>query len=73
MSNGHMHAVSISLEPTESVEMAYDPPVECPLCGETLEPDRTLENHLVITHPEREVARYLASLQEYAEPWSVSD
>ncbi|WP_187291445.1 hypothetical protein [Haloterrigena turkmenica] len=53
--------------------MPYEPPVECPLCRETLELDQTLETHLVGSHTQREVARYLASLHERVQPRSVSN
>lgn len=69
-----MHAVPISLEQTEKEkQMAFQPPVECPICGETLELDRTLEDHLVGSHTHAEVVRYLASLHERAEIRPVSD
>lgn len=53
--------------------MAFQPPVECPICRETLEPDRTLEDHLVGAHSHAEVARYLASTHEQTEIKPVSD
>ncbi|ADB60900.1 hypothetical protein Htur_2016 [Haloterrigena turkmenica DSM 5511] len=73
MRDERMHAASICLEPTESKQMPYEPPVECPLCRETLELDQTLETHLVGSHTQREVARYLASLHERVQPRSVSN
>ena len=73
MEDERMHAVLILLTLTERAKMAYEPPVECPLCRETLELDRTLEDHLAGTHTQREVARYLASLHERATPRSISD
>lgn len=68
-----MHAVLILLTLTERGKMAYEPPVECPLCRKTLELDRTLEDHLAGTHTQREVARYLASLHERVTARPVSD
>lgn len=53
--------------------MAFTPPVECPICRETLELDRTLEDHLIGNHTQFEVARYLASLHERTEIRPVSD
>ena len=44
--------------------MAYQPPVECPICHDVLEPDRTLEQHLLRTHSHLDVARHVASTQE---------
>ncbi|WP_254530914.1 hypothetical protein [Natrinema gelatinilyticum] len=46
--------------------MAFTPPVECPICRDVLELDRTLEDHLVGNHSHGEVARYLAYLHETA-------
>lgn len=53
--------------------MAFQPPIECPLCQEVLELDRTLEDHLVGKHSPLEVARCLASLSQQAELQPVSD
>ncbi|ELY67803.1 hypothetical protein [Natrinema versiforme] len=53
--------------------MPFTPPVECPICRETLALDRTLEDHLVGSHTQREVARRLAAVRERAEVRSVSD
>ncbi|WP_195893099.1 hypothetical protein [Halopiger djelfimassiliensis] len=44
--------------------MAFEPPVTCPICQDTLTPDRTLEDHLVGTHTHREVVRYLLFRRE---------
>ncbi|WP_247002250.1 hypothetical protein [Halosolutus gelatinilyticus] len=41
--------------------MTFQPPVECPICGNTLALDRTLEDHLMREHEHREVARHVAS------------
>ncbi|QLG48402.1 hypothetical protein [Natrinema halophilum] len=53
--------------------MAFTPPVECPICKDVLEPDRTLEGHLVGNHSHLEVARYLARLDEWDWITPVSD
>ena len=44
--------------------MAYELPIECPICHDVLEPDRTLEHHLLRTHSHLDLARYVASTQE---------
>ncbi|QSW99230.1 hypothetical protein [Haloterrigena alkaliphila] len=44
--------------------MAFQPPTECPICAETLDPDRTLEDHLRRAHPYDEVIQYVASQHE---------
>lgn len=48
-------------------EMVFHPAIECPLCHETLEPDRTLEDHLVGNHTHVETANFIASLHDEAE------
>ncbi|MGQ3410972.1 hypothetical protein ACT4ML_01740 [Natrinema sp. LN54] len=53
--------------------MPFKPPVECPICRETLALDRTLEDHLVGSHTQREVARRLATVRERVEGQSISD
>ncbi|SEW09038.1 hypothetical protein [Natrinema salifodinae] len=53
--------------------MTFQPPVECPICRETLALDRTLEDHLVGAHTQRELARYLAALNERIEIRPLSD
>ncbi|WP_160163691.1 hypothetical protein [Natrinema altunense] len=53
--------------------MVFKPPVECPICRDVLELDRTLEDHLVETHTHIEVARYVASRSDQAEVQPVSD
>ncbi len=69
-----MHAASISLDRAEGEEqMAFKPPVECPICCDVLELDRTLEDHLVENHSHVEVARYVASRSDQAEMQPVSD
>ncbi|WP_083864508.1 hypothetical protein [Natrinema pallidum] len=69
-----MHAVSISLDRAESDEqMVFKPPVECPICRDVLELDRTLEGHLVETHTHIEVARYVASRSDQVEVQPISD
>lgn len=68
-----MHPVTVSLERAERADMPFTPPVECPICRETLALDRTLEDHLVGSHTQREVARRLAAVRERAEVRSVSD
>ncbi len=71
---GHMHAVALSLERTDGEEqMAFNPPIECPICRDVLELDRTLENHLAGAHTHDEVARYLASLHDRVKMEPVSD
>ncbi|WP_306052853.1 hypothetical protein [Natronococcus wangiae] len=37
--------------------MASRSPIECPLCRETMEPNQTLEEHLVVVHEKRKLAR----------------
>ncbi|WP_254525493.1 hypothetical protein [Natrinema caseinilyticum] len=60
-----MHAVSLSLGRADDEEgMAFTPPVECPICRDVLELDRTLEDHLVGNHSHAEVARHLACSHE---------
>ncbi|WP_175542125.1 hypothetical protein [Natrinema hispanicum] len=44
--------------------MPFQPPVECPICRETLALDRTLEEHLVGSHTPLEVARQFAAVHE---------
>ncbi|MFA9417793.1 hypothetical protein [Natrinema sp. HArc-T2] len=44
--------------------MPFQPPVECPICRDTLALDRTLEEHLVGSHTPLEVARQLATVRE---------
>jgi|AntDeeMinimDraft_6_1070357.scaffolds.fasta_scaffold00034_52 hypothetical protein len=69
-----MHAVALCLERTDGEEqMAFNPPIECPICRDVLELDRTLEDHLVGAHTHDEVARYLASLRNRAKMEPVSD
>lgn len=46
--------------------MTFDPPVTCPVCQQTLEPDRALEDHLVGKHTQREIVRYVISQREGA-------
>jgi len=71
---GHVQAVLISTEPAKAKgDMAFTPPVVCPICRQTLELDRTLEGHLVRTHTHQEIASYLVSLHEQAELVPVSD
>ncbi|SER93089.1 hypothetical protein [Natrinema salaciae] len=53
--------------------MAFQPPIECPLCRDVLELDRTLEDHLVEAHTHLEVARSLATLHERSGVQPVSD
>ncbi|WP_226039033.1 hypothetical protein [Natrinema sp. DC36] len=53
--------------------MAFNPPIECPICRDVLELDRTLENHLAGAHTHDEVARYLASLHDRVKMEPVSD
>jgi hypothetical protein len=53
--------------------MAFTPPVDCPICGDTLELDRTLEEHLIRSHTHREAARYIVSLRKWVERGRVSD
>lgn len=53
--------------------MPFQPPIECPLCRKTLEPDRTLEDHLVGCHTQLEVARRFAALQEETGMQPASD
>ncbi|WP_459808003.1 hypothetical protein [Halopiger thermotolerans] len=53
--------------------MAFEPPVECPICTETLELDRTLEDHLVEKHTHREVASYLVDTAKRVEVSPPSD
>ncbi|MFB1065423.1 hypothetical protein [Natrinema sp. H-ect4] len=74
IAGGHMHAVALCLERTDGEEqMAFNPPIECPICRDVLELDRTLEDHLVGAHTHDEVARYLASLRNRAKMEPVSD
>ncbi|GAB3670282.1 hypothetical protein GCM10028856_19840 [Halopiger thermotolerans] len=68
-----MHAVSFSFDPADSADMAFEPPVECPICTETLELDRTLEDHLVEKHTHREVASYLVDTAKRVEVSPPSD
>lgn len=37
--------------------MASRSPVECPLCRDPMDPDQTLEEHLVAEHEKRKLAR----------------
>lgn len=63
-----MQAVLISIEPSKAEgDMAFTPPVVCPICRKTLELDRTLEDHLVGHHTHQEVASYITSLHERIE------
>ena len=57
----HTHPVTVLLEQSDGVDMPFQPPVECPICRETLELDRTLEEHLVGSHTSLEIARQLAA------------
>jgi hypothetical protein len=41
--------------------MTFDPPVICPVCQETLELDRRLEDHLTGKHTQQEVVQYIVS------------
>lgn len=45
--------------------MTFNVPVECPICAETLAPDRPLETHLVKKHTHREVAHHLVPQQDH--------
>ncbi|RZV11266.1 hypothetical protein BDK88_0138 [Natrinema hispanicum] len=60
----HMHPVTVFLEHSDGEDMPFQPPVECPICRETLALDRTLEEHLVGSHTPLEVARQLAARHE---------
>ncbi|WP_306053869.1 hypothetical protein [Natronococcus wangiae] len=53
--------------------MTFDPPVTCPVCRETLELDRGLEDHLVGKHTQRELVRYIISRHERAGIGSLAD
>lgn len=45
--------------------MPFEPRDECPICRQTLELDRQLEDHLLRTHTKREVVRFIASRREW--------
>jgi hypothetical protein len=47
--------------------MTFDPPVICPVCQETLELDRRLEDHLAGKHTQREIVQYIVSQQNRTE------
>jgi len=44
--------------------MATRPPVECPLCHEALAREQNLEQHLVATHPKRQLAKFVVAETE---------
>ncbi|MEY7847596.1 hypothetical protein AB7C87_00110 [Natrarchaeobius sp. A-rgal3] len=44
--------------------MATKAPLECPLCRRVVEPTRTLEDHLLVRHSKRELARFVVSENE---------
>ncbi len=69
-----MQAVLISIKSAKAEgDMAFTPPVVCPICRETLELDRMLEDHLVGSHTQQEIANYLTSLHEQTELRPVVD
>lgn len=53
--------------------MTFQPPVTCPICRDTLAPDRSLEDHLVVSHTHREVVRHFVSQDEQPGLQSISD
>jgi|GEM_PF-685505 len=69
----HMHPVTVFPGHSDGEDMPFQPPVECPICRETLALDRTLEEHLVGSHTPIEVARQLAAVHESGELWRVPE
>jgi len=69
----HMHPVTVFRRQTDGNDMPFQPPVECPICRDTLPLDRTLEDHLVGSHTPLEVARQLVAIHERGETRLVSE
>ncbi|WP_174811814.1 hypothetical protein [Salinadaptatus halalkaliphilus] len=44
--------------------MASRPPIECPLCRSDLSSDQRLEDHLVVDHSKRKLAKFVVSETE---------
>lgn len=53
--------------------MATRTPLECPLCREELSRDQNLEDHLVATHSERELAKFVVAETEALEAKDVAE
>ena len=53
--------------------MTFQPPETCPICQETLAPDRTIDDHLVGAHTHREVASYVATEYDLTGQSSAGD
>lgn len=53
--------------------MPFRLPETCPVCEETLAPDRSLEDHLLVGHTHREVVDHVVSREKGTERQSVTD
>ncbi|WP_255168056.1 hypothetical protein [Natrononativus amylolyticus] len=49
------------------------PPVECPICHDSMEPDQRLLEHLLEAHTKRELARFTAVEAQAFEDEDLSD
>ncbi|WP_440769297.1 hypothetical protein [Natronorubrum sp. DTA28] len=53
--------------------MTFQLPTTCPICQETLAPDRSLDDHLVGSHTHREVVSHFVSEYDLTGEPSVAD